>query len=160
LTISLHLLRIHRLTLHPVIEQKVYDAPLRLLNGRPKLKSLGSFLVEPAPDLCQPLRTLLHFHLSYLLPLLIAYVDLVQAVSPIHSHVVSFHCLLLLRYVIPIPSALNGKLALYRSSKRGLLSLEPVLPFSYWPGQSLPDPRKRDRVGLILNQQALEIGVT
>src|SRR5439155_13720329 len=123
------------------------------LTGRPKLTSLGSFLVEPAPDLCQPLRTLLHFHLSYLLPLLIPYVDLVQAISPIHSHVVSFHCLLLLRYVIPIPCALNGKLALYRSSKRGLLSIEPVAPFSYWPRQSLPDPQKRDRVGLVLNQQ-------
>src|SRR5437870_2035637 len=126
---SIHRLRIDRVNLHPVIEQKVYDAPLRLLNGRPKLNSLGSFLVEPAPDLCQPLRTLLHFHLSYLLPLLIAYVDLVQAVPPIHSHVVSLHCLLLLRYVIPIPSALNGKLALYRSSKRGLLSIEPFAPF-------------------------------
>ena len=83
-----------------------------------------------------------------------------QAVSPIHPYVVSFHVLLFLRYVIPIPIALNGKLALYRSSKRGLLSIEPLNPFSYWPGQSLPDPRKRDRVGLVLNQQALVIGVT
>src|SRR5437867_12921401 len=64
------------------------------------------------------------------------------------------------RIALRDPSALNGKLALYRSSKRGLLSIEPVAPFSYWPGQSLPDPRKRDRVGLVLNQQALEIGVT
>ena len=83
-----------------------------------------------------------------------------QAVAPIHSHVVSFHLLLLLRYVIPIPIALNGKLALYRSSKRGLLSIEPVAPFSYWPGQSLPDPQNRDRIKVVLNQQALEIGVT
>src|SRR5207249_11207164 len=130
---------------------------LRLLNGCPKLKSLGSFLVEPAPDLCQPLRILLHFHLSYLLPLLIVYVDLVQAVSPIHSHVVSFHCLLLLRYVIPIPSALNGKLALYRSSKRGLLSIEPFAPFSYCPGQSLSDPRERDRMKVVLSCQGVEV---
>src|SRR4249920_1034441 len=156
----IHRLGIDRVNLHPVIEQKVHDAPRRLLNGRPQLNPLGSVLVEPAPDFCQPLRTLLHFHFSYLLAILIADVDLVQAVSPIHSYVVSFHCLLRLRYVIPIPIALNGMLALYRSSKRGLLSIEPLAPFSYWPGQSLPDPRKRDRVGLVLNQQALEIGVT
>src|SRR6266542_1416933 len=47
---SIHRLGIDRVNLHPVIEQKVYDASRRLLNGRPKLKSLGSFLVEPAPD--------------------------------------------------------------------------------------------------------------
>ena len=84
------------------------------------------FSSSQRPISASPLRILLHFHFSYLLPLLIAYVDLVQAVSPIHSYVVSFHCLLLLRYVIPIPIALNGKLALYRSSRRGLLSIEPL----------------------------------
>src|SRR5437667_9365132 len=52
---SIHRLGIDRVNLHPVIEQKVYDAPLRLLNRGPKLKSLGSFLVQPAPDFCQPL---------------------------------------------------------------------------------------------------------
>ena len=155
----IHRLGIDRVNLHPVIEQKVHDAPRRLLNGRPKLNPLGSSLVEPAPDFCQPLRALLHFHLFYFFPFLIAYVHLVQAVSPIHSYVVSFHCLLLLRYVIPIPIALNGKLALYRPSQ-GQLSIEPLAPFSYWPGQSLPDPRKWDRARVVLNQQALEIGVT
>src|SRR5438094_9516334 len=111
---SIHRLGIDRVNLHPVIEQKVYDAPLRLLNGRPTLKTLGSFLVEPAPDFCQPLRAPLQFHISYLFSFLTASVPPAQSVSPTHSHVVSFHCWLLLRYVIPIPSALNGKLALYR----------------------------------------------
>src|SRR5215510_4248338 len=142
-------LGIDRVNLHPVIEQKVHDAPLRLLNGCPQLNPLGSSLVEPAPDLCPSLRALLHFHFSDLLPFLIAYVHLVRAIAPIHSHVVSFHYLLLLHDVIPIPRALNGKLALYRSSKRGQLSIEPSAPFSYWTGQSLPDPRWRGlgRVG-------------
>ena len=141
-----HRLGIDRIHFHPVIEQKVHDASRRLLNGRPQLKALGSLLIEPAPDLGQTLDGLWHFHLSYLLALVIADIHLMQAVSPIHPYVVSLHCRLFLRYVIPIPIALNGKLALYRSSKRGLLSIEPLNPFSYWPGQSLPDPSK-NRIG-------------
>jgi hypothetical protein len=84
-----------------------------------------------------------------------------QAVSPIYPYVISLHVLWFLRYVIPIPIALNGKVALYRSSNRGLLSIDLLNPFSYWPGQSLPDPyKKQDRMKVVLNQQALVIGVT
>ena len=108
----------------------------------------------------QPLYRLCYFDLSYFLALFIAYVYLVQAVSPIHSYVVSFHLLLFLHYVIPIPKAPNGKLALYRSSRTGQLSIEPLAPFSHWTGQSLPDPRRGIGQGWSSFQQAPEIGVT
>ena len=115
--------------------------PLPASRWLPKARSLGAFLIKPTPYFCQPLNRLCHFDLSDLLALFIAYIYLVKTVSPIHSYVVSFHVLLLLHYVIPIPKAPNGKLALYRSSRRGQLSIEPSTPFSYWPGQSLPDSR-------------------
>ncbi len=156
-----HRLGVDRIHLHPVIEQKVHDSSRRLFNGRPQLKAIGSLLIEPAPDLGQPLDGLCHFQLSDLLALAIADIHLMQAVSPIHPYVISLHCRLFLRHVILIPIALNGKVALYRSSKRGPLSIDPLNPFSYWPGQSLPDPyKKQDRMKVVLNQQALVIGVT
>ena len=155
-----HRLGVYRIHLHPVVEQKVHNPSCRFLYSCPKLKSLGSFLIEPTPELGQPLDGLWHFYFFDLLALLIADIHLVQSVSPIHSHVISLHCLLLLHHVIPIPIALNGKLALYRSSRGGLLSIELLTPFSYWPGQSLPDSRYRNWEGLVLNQQALAIGVT
>ena len=40
----------------------------------------------------------------------------------------------------------------------GLLSIEPSTPFSYRPGQSLPDSRYRNWEAWGLNQQAVEIG--
>ena len=157
----IHRLGIDRIHLHPVIEQKVHDPSRRFLNGRLQLKALGSLLIEPAPNLGQTFDGLWYFQLSELLALVIADIHLMQAVAPIHPYVISLQVLLFLRYVIPIPIALNGKVALYRSFKRGLLSIDPLNPFSYWPGQSLPDPfKKQDRMKVVLNQQALVIGVT
>ncbi len=51
-----------------------------------------------------------------------------KLVGPIHSQIVSLQllCLLVVRF-LPIPSALNGKFALYRSSTQGQLSIEPLL---------------------------------
>ena len=135
-----HRLGIDRINFHAVIEQKVHDAPRRLLNGCPQLKALGSLLIEPAPDLGQTFDALWNFHLSYLLALVIADIHLMQAVAPIHPYVISFHCRSFLRYVIPIPIALNGKLALYRSSKRGRLSIK----------LQTRSPTGRDSLSLIL----------
>src|SRR4029453_7562716 len=98
----------------------------------------------------QPVGSFLNFPLSYLGGLLIAHVHLMHSVSPIPSHVVSLHFpFLLLRFVLPIPIALNGMFALYRSSIRGQLSIEPLAPFSHRPGQSLPDP-PGDRIKVVL----------
>src|SRR4029453_7685226 len=98
----------------------------------------------------QPVGSFLNFPLSYLGGLLIAHVHLMHSVSPIPSHVVSLHFpFLLLRFVLPIPIALNGMFALYRSSIRGHLSIEPLAPFSHRPGQSLPDP-PGDRIKVVL----------
>ena len=75
--------------------------------------------MEPTAKLAQARRALLDFHLSYLLALGIADPYLMKFISPIHSQIVSLALsVLLLRYVFPIPTALNGKFALYRSSQR------------------------------------------
>ena len=51
-----------------------------------------------------------------------------KLIAPIHSYIVSLHFLFLLVYVdSDSNSALNGKLALYRSSPKGQLSIEPQI---------------------------------
>ena len=64
---------------------------------------------------------------------------LVKFIRPVHSQIISLHFVLLLYYVVSLPSALNGMFALYWSSK-GQLSIEPLAPSSRWSGQSALDP--------------------
>src|SRR4030095_1303478 len=146
----IHGLGVNRIDGHSMIQKKIHHPPRRLLDRCPKLDPLDSSRVEPAPHLRQPVGSFLNFHLSSLGGLLIAHVHLMHSVSPIHSHVVSLHFpFLLLRFVLPIPIALNGMFALYRFSIRGQLSIEPLAPFSHRPGQSLPDP-PGDRIKVVL----------
>mgnify|MGYP006183699095 CR=1 FL=1 len=69
---------------------------------------------------------------------LIADPNLMKLIGPIHSQIVSLQLLFLLVGLLAIPIALNGKFALYWSSTKGQLSIEPA-PFSRRPGQSPPD---------------------
>jgi hypothetical protein len=151
---------INRIDHYPVVQQKIHNPPLGLLDGRPKLYLFCLTFMEPTAKLAHALGTLLNLHLSYFLALGIADPYLVKFISPIHSHIVSFHSLFLLGCVLPIPIAMNGKFALYKSSTKGQLSIEPQI-------RSLTG---RDSLPLILVrgirprwssfQQALEISVT
>jgi hypothetical protein len=123
-----------------VIQKKIYNPPVRLLDRRPQLYSFGLSLMQPSPEFAHGLGLLKHLHLGYFLAVWVADPNLVKFLSPIHSQIVSLHFLILLLYlVLPIPSAVNGMFALYRSS-RGQLSIEPLAPFSRWSGQSALDP--------------------
>ena len=85
---------------------------------------------------------------------------LMKLIGPIHSQIVSLQLLCLLGLVLPISVAPNGMFALYRSSTKGPLSIEPLL-------HSLAS---RDSLSLILLlgigqgrsscQQALETALT
>ena len=119
-------LGVHRIDHHPVVQKKIHDSSLRLLDGRPKLHSLASALIEKTTKLSQPPNALLNLFLAYLLALRIADPDLVKLIGPIDSQIISLQWLLLLA-VVPIPSALNGMFALYRSSTKGPLSIESQL---------------------------------
>src|SRR5574341_578563 len=132
-------LGIDRINRHPVIQKKLHNPPVRLLDGRPKFYLFRLTLVEPAAKLAHPFWTLDHLHLDYLLALWITDPHLMKLIRPIHSQIVSRHFLFLLPCVFPIPRAVNGMFALYRSSK-GQLSIEPLSPFFCWSGQSRSDP--------------------
>src|SRR5574337_614612 len=84
-------LGIDRKNHHPVVQQKLHNPPLRLLNGRPKLDFFRPTLVEPATKLAHPFWTLYHLHLGYLLALGIADPHLMKFIGPIHSQIVSRH---------------------------------------------------------------------
>jgi hypothetical protein len=128
---------------HPVIEKKIYNPPVRLLNCPSQLYLFSLSLMEPSTEFAHRFRLLKHLHLDYFLALWVADPNLVEFLSPIHSQIVSLHFLvLLLRYLLPIPTAVNGKFALYRSSTKGQLSIELLAPFSRWSGQSVLDPLK------------------
>jgi hypothetical protein len=131
---------IDRINHHSVIQKKIHNPPMGLLNGRPKLYPFSLSVVQPTSEFAHGLRLLKHLHLSYFLAVWIADPNLVEFLSPIHSQIVSLHFLvLLLHHMVPIPSAVNGMFALYRSST-GQLSIEPLAPFSRWSGQSVLDP--------------------
>ena len=119
-------LGINRIDHYPVVEQKIHNPPLGLLDGRPKLYLFCLTFMEPTAKLAHALGTLLNLHLGYPLALGIADPYLVKFISPIHSHIVSFHSLFLC-CVLPIPIAMNGKFALYKSSTKGQLSIEPQI---------------------------------
>ena len=134
-------LRVDRIDHHPMIQQKIDNPPLGLLDGRPKLYLFCLTFMEPTAKLAHALGTLLNLHLGYFVALGIADPYLVKFISPIHSQIVSLHFVFLLFHcVLPIPIAVNGKFALYRSSTKGQLSIEPLAPFSRWTGQSVLDP--------------------
>src|SRR5215467_12272802 len=92
----------------------------------PKAPLPSSALIEKTTKLSQPPNALLNLFLAYLLALRIADPDLVKLIGPIDSQIISLQWLLLLA-VVPIPSALNGMFALYRSSTKGPLSIESQL---------------------------------
>jgi hypothetical protein len=50
-----------------------------------------------------------------------------KLIRPIHSQIISLQLLFLLVCLLSILSALNGKFALYWSSTKGQLSIEPLL---------------------------------
>src|SRR5262245_28510626 len=134
---------INRVDQHCVIEKKIYNPPVRLLDRRPQLYLFSFSLMEPSTEFAHGFGLLKHLHLDYFLALWVADPNLVEFFSPIHSQIVSFHFLvLLLHHLLPIPSAVNGMFALYRSSN-GQLSIEPLSPFSRWSGQSVLDPHER-----------------
>jgi hypothetical protein len=62
-------LGIDRINHHPVIQKKLDNPPVRLLDGRPKFYLFRLTLVEPAAKLAHPFWTLDHLHLDYLLAL-------------------------------------------------------------------------------------------
>src|SRR5215471_2595435 len=123
-----------------MVQNKIHNSPLGLLDCRPQLNPLSSLLIEPAPTLRQPFGGLWDLHLGDLCSVLIPHVNLVHLVRPIHSQIISLHLLFLLYVVFPIPKALNGMFALYRSSTKGQLSMELPAPFFCWSGQSALDP--------------------
>src|SRR5205823_4354510 len=106
---------------------KIHNPPLGLLDDHPKLYLFCLTFIEPTAKLAHALRTLLNPHLGYFIALNIADPYLVKFINPIHSHIISLHSLFLLGYVLPIPIALNGKFALYKSSTKKQLSIEPQI---------------------------------
>jgi hypothetical protein len=153
-------LGVNRIDHHSVVQKKIDDSSLGLLNGRPKLYLFSLTFMEPTAKLAQALGTLLNLHLGYFFALGIADPYLVKFICPIHTPIISIHSVFLLGCVVPVPIALNGKFALYQSSTKGQLSIEPQI-------RSLTG---RDSLSLILLtgirlrwssfQQALEIAVT
>jgi hypothetical protein len=117
-------LGINRIDHHPMIQQKIHNPPVWLFDTGPKFDALCPTLMEPAAKLAQAFHALLDGHLGYFLALVIADPHLVKLVGPIHSQIISLQLLCLLVCFLPIPSALNGKFALYRSSPKGQLSIE------------------------------------
>jgi hypothetical protein len=136
-------LGIDRVNHYPVIQKKIHNAPVWLLNRCPQLDLFSSALIEPTPQLRQSFRILLDFHLHYLYPVLVATVQLVHSVRPIYSQIVSWHFVVLLLCLI-YPIAVNGMLALYRSST-GQLSIELLTPSFCWSGRSPLDPLRESR---------------
>jgi hypothetical protein len=130
---------VDRIDHYPMIQQKIHNPPLRLLNARRQLDSLRPTLVKPAAKLTHGFGFLSQFYLDYFFALSIADPNLMKLIGPIHTQIVSLQLLLLLLFLFPFLKALNGVFALYRSS-RGQLSIEPLAPFSRWPGQSALDP--------------------
>jgi hypothetical protein len=122
-----------------MIQQKIHNPPLRLLNARRQLDSLRPTLVDPTAKLTHGFGFLSQFYLDYFFALSIADPNLMKLIGPIHTQIVSLQLLLLLLFLFPFLKALNGVFALYRSSQ-GQLSIEPLAPFSRWPGQSVLDP--------------------
>src|SRR5689334_25272522 len=57
----------------------------------------------------------------------ITHPDLMKLIGPIHSQIKAFQLLCLLGYRFSISGALNSMFALYRSSTKGQLSIEPQL---------------------------------
>jgi len=110
-----------------MVQQKVHDPTLRLLNGRPKFNRLCSLLIEPTAKLSQAVNVLRHFFLNDFLTVKITHPDLMKLIGPIHSQIKAFQLLCLLGYRFSISGALNGMFALYRSSTKGQLSIEPQL---------------------------------
>jgi hypothetical protein len=110
-------LGVDRIDHHAVIQKKIYNPPVRLFDGRPKLNPIFPALIKPAPQLSYLLRGLWDFQLFYFSSALIRHVQLMGFVGPIHSQIVPWQFLVLLFCLWPIPSAVNGKLAFYRSSK-------------------------------------------
>src|SRR5215475_13837493 len=110
-----------------MVQQKIHYPAMGLLNGRPKLDLLSSVLIEPAAELAPPLYSLGDLHLDNFLALWITHPHLIELIRPIHAQIISLHALLLLGCVLPIPTALNGKFALYRSSPKGQLSIKLLL---------------------------------
>ena len=113
---------------HPMIQKKVDNPSRRLLDGRPQLDPFSPALIEPTAKLGQPVDILQNLLLDDFVALGIAGPHLMKLIRPIHSQIVSLHFLfLLLHCVLPIPIAVNGKFALYRSSTKGRLSIEPQI---------------------------------
>jgi hypothetical protein len=119
-----------------------------LLDSGPKLDSLGPALIEKAAKLSQSLDILDDLLLDDFLAFKITDPHLMKLIGPIHSQVISLQLLYLLVYLLASPSALNGKFALYRSSTKGQLSMEPQI-------RSLAS---RDSLPLILNMELDESG--
>ena len=69
-------------------------------------------LIEPAAKLTQPLHILDYLVLGYFLPLCITDPHLMKLIRPVHSQIISLQLLFLLRYVKPIPSAVERKVSL------------------------------------------------
>ena len=143
-------LGIDRIDHHPMIQKKIYNPSRRFLDGRPQLDPLSPALIKPTAKLGQPLDILQDLLLHYFLAFRIADPHLMKLIGPIHSHIVSLHFLfLLLHCVLPIPIAVNGKFALYRSSPKGQLSIEPQIR-SLAGRDSLPQILRGNRSGWVL----------
>ena len=106
---SIQRLGIHRIDHYSVIQKKIHNASVGLLNGRPKLNPLAAALVKPAPELSQLICGLLDLPLSYFSAPLISYIQLMAFVRPIHSEIISLQFLTLLFCLLPIPITVNGK---------------------------------------------------
>src|SRR5438552_13691760 len=124
---SIQRLGVHRIDHHPVVQKKINYPSVRLLYSCPKLDSLCPILIEPAAKLSQSLDILDDLLLDDFVAFRITDPHLMKLIGPIHSQIVSLQLLCLLGLVLPISVAPNGMFALYRSSTKGPLSMEPLI---------------------------------
>src|SRR5918995_4191060 len=138
---SIQRLGIHRIHHDTVIEKKIHNSPLRLLDGRPKLNSVAPALIEPVPELSQLFGCFLDLSLFYFSSVLISHIQLMAFVSPIHTQIIALQ--------ISHPPVLSIANSTSYERKVRLISVlggttfyKTLAPFFCWSGQSVLDPRK------------------
>src|SRR5262249_52162743 len=82
-------LGINRVNHHPMVQKKIHNSPVGLLDRSPKLHPFSPALTEPAPHPPHPSSPLLDFHLPYLSPFLTPHVQLVSSSPPTPPQIAS-----------------------------------------------------------------------
>ena len=160
---SVHGLRIDREHDHPVIEQEIDDAAVRLLDRGPQLHARRPLFVEPASPLGEALDRVRHAAAQDLRRLLVFDPDGIRRVRPIHPDVIPHGSSPLRSPQAWHAQSGNGRLPLYRPSSgrppiepRAVLSRSGTVPNRSFGGWACDGPHPRELCDL--NDQSTRLG--